>query len=112
MKKIQIENICSMKMHLEMINNDYVYMKGRRFLFTKYKEGFYYSFLRDFNYISNETILKRNYLIKDNKVFYKPHIDFKMNNGDVITNFFNSEIDCKKYFEELSKKYNFITIFA
>lgn len=113
MEKIQIENISSMQLHLELINKDYVYMLAHHNFFTKYKEGFYYkSFLSELHYISNETILKRNYLIKNNKVFYRPHIDFKMNNGDVITNFFNSENDCKKYFEELSKKYNFITIFA
>ena len=113
MKKIQIENISSMQLHLELRNNDYIYMPTHTKLFTRYKEGFYYnSFLGELDYVSNETILKRNYLIKNNKVFYRPHIDFKMNNGDVITSFFNSENECKSFFERLHEKRNFITIFA
>lgn len=108
MKKINIDQICSIESVLKERNSWYVYKKEIKFLGIKLrKEGFY---IYD-EFIRTEKISENIYLlIEDNKVYLKPHIIMKMSNGELDRKFFETEEDLNVFVYNLTNRNNWIKI--
>ena len=107
MKYINKEQICSVKVQLELLHHDYEWHNEKRFLgFVIKKEGFRHYFdgyISAYNGVFDENRIlemSKNVIILHHKVFYKPHLDIKTSDKETHTIFF----------EKASFLHNFIEI--
>lgn len=108
MQLIILNNCSSIKVFRKHKDKSFVFLHKKTFLgfITRYP-GFYrtplflydiHFSLDDFNKLNheiNEKKIKR--YIENNEVFYLPHIEFKMNNGNVFEKYFSSEQELESY---------------
>ena len=100
--KLNLEQICSVKSYVNAINNEYTYKEAIKFLsFCIRKEGFYYTFsIMGSGIVPVEEIEKSGmFIAKDKKVYYKPHLEIKMSNGDIHEKFFETEKELHDFME-------------
>jgi hypothetical protein len=96
-KKLQISQICSIEPFVNYVNNRYTWKKEKKIslfgvtLCVTQREGFYYDTVFSEEPRTEEHILSNKiYEIRDNRVFYKPHLEFRMSNGNIYTKYFNT----------------------
>lgn len=100
--KINANKICSVVSHVNSTCGFYEYRNAKKiFSFTIRKEGYYYLFtLGEPNYKTVDEIEKNKQLVcKDKKVYYKPHLVFKMSNGHVHEKYFETEKELYDFME-------------
>lgn len=100
--KLNAGQICSVKSYTNSYCRYYVYKESKKFLFfTIRKEGFYYTMtLHGHEYTTVEEIEKSGqFVCRDKKVFYKPHLEIKMSNGEVYEKYFETEQELKDFME-------------
>ena len=100
--KINSNQICSVVSHLNSTCGFYVYKNAKKiFNITIRKEGYYYILtLGQPNFCSVEKIQENfRFICKDKKVYYKPHLVFKMSNGQVHEKYFKTEKELYDFME-------------
>ena len=99
--KLNVEQICSVKIIVNSYSNWYVYKESKKiFSFEYQKEGYYFTMtIEGSTYKTVEEIEKDDrYICKNKRVYFKPHLEIKMSNGNIH----------KKYFETKEELYDFI----
>lgn len=97
--KLNVSQICSVKSFINARCRYYEYRKAERFLFWKKKEGYYYTMtFREAPYMSIEAIESNGKLFcKDEKVYYKPHLEIRMSDGLVHEKYFETEEELQRF---------------
>lgn len=112
--KSNVNQICSIKSIINKTYKWYVYKKAKKFFGMLYqKEGFYwtYSISGDIWQSIEEILTDKRLLCIDNKIYFKPHLEIKMSNGDVVAKYFETENDLMEFMEsDIMKDVNWINI--
>lgn len=100
--QFNINQCCSIRTLIRRINSKYDWFEYQKKTFwnKEQKEGFYY--WPDWDkrtYITEEEILKNNkdVFCEDKIIYYKPFLEFKMNNGEYFTRFFETESELNEF---------------
>jgi len=98
-KEINIQQICSVKTYLNLLNNRFEYRKGVKFLFLALrKEGFYDTHDLPTRFITVDEIQEDDRLIcKDKEVYFKLHLEIKMSNGNIHSKYFENQKELDKF---------------
>jgi hypothetical protein len=103
--KSQITTIIT---NFSSLNSSYKYKKKTGFwIFTK-PAGFYWDYFREFITTEEELVKSGNYYVKDNKVYYNPHLTIKLTDGQIRTLWFKTEQEMLDYKEQLKEGNHFI----
>lgn len=100
--EINADQICSIKRVDDTVIKEYRYIvpsKISSFLFGR-KEGWYIEYWSEKRLTTLENILKDGngqWYIKGKEVYQKPHLVFKMSNGDRVHKFFDTIQEREKY---------------
>ena len=100
MKKINLDQVCSVKICIKSVNTSYEYAKPRTFLFYfKRGEGFYYSSFGAPKFMTKEEVEaeNKNFYCEGQYVFYKPHIELRTSDQHYHTRFFETEQDLRNF---------------
>ncbi len=112
MEKLNVQQICSIKVYNNSICTDYIYKVKPKYLsFLFPKEGFYYRYcIGSPRLVTKEEIENQGYYtVKDNKVFHKPHIDMRMSNQSLKSKYFQTEKELNDFIETELKSVNWIS---
>jgi len=120
MKKYNKKEIVSIKIFPEKINDNIIYLKGRKGFLGLFKrvEGFYrlgvvYGIDSEFGPRQNIYLLDKipdNCYQKNNTIFYKPHIVIIFSNNDKEKIWFNNEKECSLYIKRNFQNIDWIDI--
>lgn len=105
-EKINLANVCSIRIYIREICKSYEYREASWWN----REGFY---RYGMDYVNIQEIIDRkDCFITDKTVFYKPHIDFLLSDGELVTKWFETEQELNSFLEnnEDIKKLKLITI--
>ena len=100
MNKINVAQIVSVKSFVNYTSTRYIYKKAKRIcLFWKQKEGFYYTFtIGSPIFESKESIEKSGICYcKDEKVFFRPHIEIKLSDGSTREKYFETKEELEAF---------------
>lgn len=93
--KLNVGQICSVKSYIEHYYNTwYQYKKAKKlFFFCLRKEGYYFTMTLDgHKYMTVEEIEKQGkYVCRNERVYFKPHLEIKMSDQSVHEIFFETE---------------------
>ena len=111
-KKINIDQIVSIRTCIRYVSNEYVYKEKPKFSFLSKKEGWYYmNIFGTYTYKTIEEIESGgNLFIKDKRVYYYPHIEMRMSNQSLSTKYFKTEEDLKEFYDENLAQLNLIDL--
>ena len=111
---LNVGQICSVKSIINSYCNYYQYKKAKRiFFFWLQKEGYYNTMpLEEHQYMTAEEIEKDGrYICKDERVYYKPHLEIKMSNKNVYEKYFETEKELQEFMgTDVMKGVNWINI--
>jgi len=99
MNKINIEQICTIRVMIDYVNRRYEYREEKKFLWWVISPaGFYYVHAIHPYLITPEEIAVKNQhrcIIRDKEVIFKPHVEITLSNGLMYEKFFEtqSELD-------------------
>lgn len=99
-KKLNVEQICSIKICLDMYNSNYEYKKAiKLFSFTLRKEGFYWKNIIGSDELKTVEEIEESgkYICKDKRVCFKPHLEIRTSDGRIHEVFFESENQLHNY---------------
>ena len=102
--KLLKENISSIKLCLKQWDTDFMYKPPTIRPFRKERpEGFLRNWhAGDFTFYSMDEIDQNyQYIIDDYRVYYSPHIDFKMVNGDHFYKWFDTQAAAQTFYDNL-----------
>lgn len=93
--KLNSQQICTVKSFINCVCPYYSYKQASGILFWKIKEGFYWTLtLGGPEYCSTESIESEgDFIIKGQQVFYKPQLEIRMSNGQMIKKRFETETE-------------------
>lgn len=100
--KLNVGQICSVRSIINHRNKDYIYRKyKKRFILPDIKEGYYDTYvLGDYVFTPKEKLeATRIYFLKDEKVYYKPHLEITMSNGYAHDKYFETEQELFDFME-------------
>lgn len=110
--KLNVGQICSVESCINSYSNYYQYKKAKKiFFFWLRKEGYYWIMtLGKHEYMTVEEIEKdRRYICKDERVYYKPHLEIKMSNQNTHEIYFETEKELQEFMEtDVMKGVNWI----
>lgn len=106
---INTEQVCKISKYKNSICYRYRYQPYKKTWFSTQKEGFVKRLLSSKFYTFDE-IDKERYVIKDNKVYWKPFLELTMSNGEVVSKYFETAEELEKAFIELVMKTDNLTI--
>lgn len=109
-KRVSVNQIVSIQLVLEREHPFYVWKDKVSFLgITLTAAGFYYTFVFEDTIKTEDQIkAKGNLVINDQKVFYKPHLAFRMSNGDTLYKYFESKDTALEFYQYFS--FNSLTL--
>jgi len=101
MHKINTSQICSVKSYVNLVNERYRWKPEIAFLGVVFREeGYYYRTIGE-EFMSIKEIEKTGYYTcRDQKVYYKPHLEIKMSDGKVRVVYFNTEQQLVDFMEQ------------
>lgn len=100
--KLNVGQICSVTSYMNLYCKYYTYKEEKKLLFfTIRKEGFYWRMaLHGHEYMTVEQIEKSGqFVCRDKKVFYKPHLEIQMSSGNVYEKYFETVQELKDFME-------------
>jgi hypothetical protein len=108
--RINLQQACSVRLCYKYYSTSYIYKKSSGFWFWKKKEGFYEkNILCNDKYVAISTILKDKRLyIEGTKVYYKPHFEVKMSNGQFHEQYFKTDEELKNHVDYYFKSFKSI----
>lgn len=111
-KKINIDQIVSIKSYIGYESTEYEYKeKPKYFAFLFPKEGFYLKYCFSSKYRSEERIEESGTMFcKDKKVNYYPHLELKMTDGTIQNKYFKTVEDLKEFYDENLAQLNLIDL--
>ena len=112
--KLNKSQICSVKKCINTYNNLYEYRDEKKiFSFVMRKGGYYErTIFRGDVFVTIKEIERDERLVcRDERVYYKPHLEIKMSNGVMYEKFFETEKELNEFMEsDTMKGVNFINI--
>lgn len=112
-KKINIDQIVSIRCYINYTSNHYVYKKAKKyFSFLFPKEGWYYTFtLGSSEFRTVEQIESSGEMfVKDGYVYFYPHLEMRMSNGTLATKYFKTSEELKEFYDENLSQLNLIDL--
>lgn len=111
-KKINLEQIVSIRTCIRYISTEYEYKEKPKFSFFFPREGWYYTnTIGSHKYKTIEEIESSGKLfVKDKRVYYHPHIEMRMSNQSLHTKYFKTEEDLKEYYDTHLASLNLIDL--
>lgn len=109
--KINADQICSVRTYLNLKCNDFIYKKSKKyFSFLFPKEGFYYKWVIGSPVLMSKQEIESKWSLvcKENEVYYLPHIEMKLSNGQTHKKYFRTEEDLKEYYDTFLAPLNLI----
>ncbi len=110
--KLNVGQICSVKSYINSYCNYYQFKKAKKiFFFWLRKEGYYYTMtLGEHIFMTIEEIeANGNFICKDERVYYKPHLEIKMSNQNTHEKYFETEKELQEFMEtDVMKGVNWI----
>jgi hypothetical protein len=97
--RLNTDQINVMYIHPKTPCKYYEYRKAKRFLFWKWKEGFYFTYAVTEYHVPNEliSVKDKNLYYEGEVVYYKPHVDMRMSNENLIQKYFETVRELEEF---------------
>lgn len=105
--QLNVGQICSVKSCINARCHYYEYKKLKKiFYFWTRKEGYYSTISMDAGRVLTveEIEAEGNFICKNEKVYYKPHLEIRMSNQNIYKKYFETEIELKEFMETKEMK--------
>jgi len=104
MIKININQICKIKIFEKLRCNAYYYQKKGKYFFNK-KDGFYKDMCLGNDYRTTKESIEADgtLFVEGEQVFYKPHIEIYLSNQHMVIEWFNTTEELGRFVAEYLK---------
>lgn len=109
--KLNVAQICFVKSFINYYSSYYTYKKAKRiFFFWFQKEGYYYTLtIGEHIYMTTEQMEADGFICKNERAYYKPHLEIKMSNQSIHEKYFETEEELWGFMEsDIMKTVNWI----
>lgn len=86
---INKDQICTVKVYEKLPYDWYEWKEGRKGLFPR-REGFYFTRTLGTPIFTPIEDIGNNFIIEGKKVYYRPHVNIQMSNGNTHSKFYNT----------------------